>query len=729
MPFGHCNAPSTFQRFINYIFKDLIQEGKIRFFIDDGMIATTTVEENIDILRKVFERMSEYNLELRIDKCEFLMTKVSYLGYEVCDEGIRPAESNIKSVLNYPVPRNVHDVHRFVGMCSFFRRFIKNFSIIAKPLYDIIKSKKDFVFNGEALESFEKLKKFLTEKPILAIYSPLLETELHCDASAHGYGAILFRKQSDNSFKPVCYFSRRTTDVESRYHSFELELLAVVNAIKRFRVYLQGIPFKIITDCNSIKCALSKKEIVPRISRWVLELENYNYTVEHRRGDQMRHVDALSRAIFVIEDNSIERNLSICQQADTELEVIRTRLEKEEDSVYELRNGLLYRKAGDKLLFVVPKNMINNIIKSYHDDIGHVSVEKCTRLLKQLYWFPKLTDFVKDYVDNCVRCISFNSKCGKQEGFLHPIDKGCAPFNTIHIDHLGPFNKTSRKNQYLFVVIDAFTKFVRLYATKTTKTSEVIKHLESYFSYYSRPIRIISDRGSCFTASDFANFCDSLSIKHVKIATATPRANGQVERVNRTLKPIVAKCLADELEVIGERADWDKLIEHAQYALNNTWSRVISSSPSIVLFGIKQRNDLSNLEDSISKDFVRPDLTVVRENAKRSIEKSQAENKKSFDKKRIESQPYKEGDYVMIKNHPYNPGSSTKLAPLFKGPYLVDKVLNNDRLIVKDIPGFELTQIPYVGTIATENVKKWLNFAADEDISKSELAETVDDTI
>lgn len=138
----------------------------------------------------------------------------------------------------------------FLGLWSFFRKFIKNFAIIAKPLYELIR--KDVVFKIEEQETevFNFLKKSLVDSPILAIYSPTDETELHCDASSLGYGAILLQKKSDKLFHPIFYFSKRTTDAESRYHSFELETLAIVNALKRFRVFLEGIPFKIITDCN-----------------------------------------------------------------------------------------------------------------------------------------------------------------------------------------------------------------------------------------------------------------------------------------------------------------------------------------------------------------------------------------------------------------------------------------------------------------------------------------------
>lgn len=181
--------------------------------------------------------------------------------------------------------------------------------MIAKPLYELLKKNTPYVFGPKEMD----VKRLLISSSILLIYSLLLETQLHCDASSHGYGSILMQKQPDGKFHPVAHFSKRTTPTESEYYSFELEMLAIVYSLQRFRIYLQGIVFKIVTDCNSLKLALSKKEINTEILMWSLILQEYKYTLEHRNSTKMRHVDALSRVhnVLVIKENSFERNLSI----------------------------------------------------------------------------------------------------------------------------------------------------------------------------------------------------------------------------------------------------------------------------------------------------------------------------------------------------------------------------------------------------------------------------------
>lgn len=223
--------------------------------------------------------------------------------------------------------------------------------MIAKPLYDLIRKGAAFKFTDQSRKVFNCIKSLLLSSPVLALYSPSDLTELHCDASSHGYGGILMQKKKDNEWHPVFYFSKRKTDTESRYHSFELETLAIINAIKRFRIYLEGQTFKIITDCAALTLTLNKKHINPR---WALELGNYDFQMVHRGNSQMRHVDALSRKydVLTIEPISFEQTLAVEQGRDVVLTQLRTKLEDEHSETFELNDGLVYKKtSGGKLLF------------------------------------------------------------------------------------------------------------------------------------------------------------------------------------------------------------------------------------------------------------------------------------------------------------------------------------------------------------------------------------------
>jgi hypothetical protein len=431
VPFGLCNAPAVFQRFINKIFKGLIDDGKICVYIDDILIASESFEEHLETLGKVFEILSENLLEINLEKCRFMFDEIDYLGYTINKSGRKLNKSHVESINNFPVPKTCKDVQRFLGLTSYFRKFVQHFAIIARPLYCLLKKDSKFCFNEEHIKAFQTLKNKLISTPILVTYDPNAETQLHCDASSHGFGAILLQKQSDNNFHPVSYFSRKTDEFESKLHSFELETLAVVYAIKRFHIYLAGIHFKVYTDCNALVQTLSKKDINAKISRWALFLEGYNFKLEYRDGSKMQHVDALSRTetvikniyeinkvtdndksinetINVLNESEIERNIIIAQEHDQKILKIKELLERSSFPNFELVNGVLFRKENNKRLLVVPKLMIDNVIKICHDNSGHKGIEKTIFEIKKYYWFSRVRKYVRNYIKNCLTCIFYS---------------------------------------------------------------------------------------------------------------------------------------------------------------------------------------------------------------------------------------------------------------------------------------------------------------------------------
>ncbi|XP_063920326.1 uncharacterized protein LOC135135234 [Zophobas morio] len=531
MPFGLTNAPRVFNRFINLVFNKLIRANKIILYLDGILIATNSYEEHLDILKEVFGAASQHNLLFRIDKCAFLMFEISYLGYLVNNDGIRPDPKNVEAILQYPIPTNAKEVHR-----------------------------------------------------------------------------------------------------------------------------------------------------------WALFLQNYDYELQHRPGTRMIHVDALSRAnnILVLEENTLEQNLAISQNLDSSIQKVKSELEIRESTKFELRNGLVYRKSKGKLLFYVPPLMESQILTMCHDNFGHVGVDKTMEYLKRSYWFPSIKEKVKNHVRNCLKCITFSPIGGAVPSELHNIPKGNKPFVTIHIDHYGPLEKTLTGRRYIFEIIDCFTKFVKLYAVKSTKTCEVINQLENYFRHYSVPLRIVSDRGSCFTSNEFEKFVQEHMIQHIKVATGSPKSNGQIERINRDLTPMLSK-----LAILTNKST--------------------GNSPSVLLFGISQNDPSDPLRNSLGAEAEKEDdLAEVREKAQSQNEKLQAYNKRMYDQKHRPPKPYNVGDYVMIKNIDVTPGINKKLLPRYRGPYEIKKSLGNDRYWITDVEGFQVTQIPFEGVCCPENMKLWL---------------------
>lgn len=712
MPQGLKVGPANFQRFITMIFGDLIKEKKLIIFMDDLLIATRSIEEHLEVLKAVLELSSKNLLNLRMDKCRIMYSKIRYLGYDVNQEGIRPNGEKAQAIKEFKVPTNVRAVQRFLGMCGFFRKFVKGFSEIAAPLRELTKDGVKFSMGKVELKAFEELKEKLANDPVLAIYDPNAKTELHCDASAAGFGAILMQEGVDG-WHPVFYFSKRTSPEECKYHSFELECLAIVYALRRFRIYLHGKSFKILTDCNSLTLALNKRNINARIARWAQELQEFDYELEHREGKRMQHVDALSRVhelekyeeVMIVEELSFEDNLAIIQGQDKELLKLRELLEKQPHKFYELRNGVIFKKInkGD-VKFLVPSCMEQQVIRNCHESYGHGGVEKTVELIRRFYWFEGITEKVKLFIQNCLKCIVYNAPTGKKQGLLNSIEKSDKPFDTIHLDFYGPLENRN-KYKYILAIIDGFTKFVRLLPTKSQTTKEVILACEEYFNNYSRPRRIITDRGTCFSSKEFKDYLDSKGVGLVLIAAGAPRANGQVERLNRTLNPMVAK-LVDK----PQKRYWVEVLPEVEFGINNTVCKSTGYTPCKLLFGVNQKDNVnSNIEELLDYgEDCEEDILVIRENAVNKIKQSQEYNKMYYDRNKKPGRKYEEGDLVMISNVDCTVGVNKKFIPKYKGPYKVKKCLGNDRYVIADIDGFRVTNKMYESVIDCNRIKPYV---------------------
>lgn len=325
-------------------------------YIDDILVASRDISSHVLVLKKVFELMHQNCLEFRVEKCSFAQSHIEYLGYLITAKGISPSSRHVVAIRDYLIPKNIHELNRFVGLASFFRRFIRGFSCIAKPLRDLQKNNVVFKFQENEMNAFQELQKKLISQPLLKLYNSDLETELHTDASKIGYGAILLQRHQNGQLYPISYFSKATTEAESKKHSFELEALVVIYAVKRFHVYLYGNKFKIVTDCRSFEQAIKRKDASSQVMRWSLFLSNYQHEIVQRNGTSMRHVDALSRCpgVMSVSECSFYEILASFQMTDPNIEEIKESiLNTTENDFYTIRDNLLYRKFRSKLLLYV----------------------------------------------------------------------------------------------------------------------------------------------------------------------------------------------------------------------------------------------------------------------------------------------------------------------------------------------------------------------------------------
>lgn len=629
-PFGLCNSPAVFQRFIAHIFRPLTEKGVAIYYMDDVIIPSRDEVEGIRRLKLVLDCARDYGLQIRMGKCQLLKRKVEFLGFIIKDGSVQPSDGKTIAIRKFPEPKTYKQLQSFLGLTGYFRKFIAGYATIAKPLSDLLRKDTPFVFHDVQRTAFTKLKDLLTNEPVLHIYQQGREVELHTDASQAGYGACLMQKGDDSKLHPIYYMSKKTTPVEEKYSSYELEVLAIIQAIKKFRVYLLGIKFKIVTDCAVFQRTMDEKDLTTRVARWALLLEEYDYEIVHRRGVLMPHVDALSRnpvVMTITEEDGIIKRLQNAQRQDKHVEAIRKILQTEEYDDYFLKHDILYKYENGKELFVVPRAMQAEIIKKAHE-VGHFSVNKTEEIVKREFYIAKLREKIKSCTENCIPCILGSKKEGRKEGFLHPLPKGETPLETYHADHLGPIPSTNKNYQYILAVIDDFTNFAWLYPTRSTTSKETVVCLKKQQSVFGNPSKIITDKGTAFTAGEFEDYCKEEGIIHVTITTGVPRGNGQIERIHRIVIPVLTKLSLDD------PTKWYKHLDKVQRALNSTYQRSVATTPFEVLIGVRMRNkeDIA-VKEAVEKEYIEQvtkNREELRKECKAQILKVQEENRKGY---------------------------------------------------------------------------------------------------
>lgn len=504
MPFGLTNAPAMFHRAIDNCLRDVLFKIAL-VFVDDIVVFSEDIASHYSCLERVFKLLTEHGFTLKLSKCLFFSNTVSYLGFKLKSGHITVEPDKVKAIATFNYPLELKGLQRYLGMVSWYRRFIPKFATIAAPLFQLLgkdpPSWEIQVDGSKQNVAFESLRKELMQFPILRLPDFTLPFLVLPDASNVGVGGILAQVQ--NGFEhPIHYISK--AHQLKNHHSYEQETYALVFCLKTFRHYLLGSPFTVITDCRAL-CYFNtgSKIISPKIDRWLNYIQSFDPKFCHREGKKMATSDALSRDskfepeqmrgvrnYDLVEDSSLTKaglneilNIGAIdfraeQRQDRKLKNLIELMEKDGKAKEEFKlfNGILCFDDSGTLKPIVPEKMKKEVLKSLHDDIlaGHQGVFRTQARVESRYFWEGMKADIADYVRNCPSC-NVNKKLGRKKyQQLQPL-KLISPWMTVQMDYIGPLKESRRKNVYILTMIDAFSKYIELSALPSANSKKLKK--------------------------------------------------------------------------------------------------------------------------------------------------------------------------------------------------------------------------------------------------------------
>ncbi|XP_038574937.1 uncharacterized protein LOC119902683 [Micropterus salmoides] len=754
MPQGITGAPATFQRLMEKAVGDmhLLQ---VLVYLDDLIVFGRSLEEHEERLLKVLDRLGEVGLKVSLDKCQFCLPKVKYLGHIVSADGVSPDPSKIEAVTSWPQPMDLKGLQSFLGFCGYYRRFIANYSAIVRPLTELTKgygptqkSKKHVKdqnksylavsepfgarWDQSCTDAFRQIICCLTHAPVLAFADPHKPYILHVDASLKGLGAVLYQDYPEG-LRPVAFASRKLSPPERNYPIHQLEFLSLKWAVvDKFNDYLYGAKFTVRTDNNPLTYVLTTAKLNAVGHRWLAALSTYNFDIQYRPGRHNIDADLLSRNMpFEHEQNAEEWETisqtgvkSICQQVHiassyksdqrcvdqlgaspkcvpdiyafpthvelnslgqmTKQELVMAQKNdavigptiqavnhgswptdtspelscmKRELGKLIMKDNLLHRlvkrPSGEEVSqLVLPSEFRAVVLKSLHDDLGHLGIERTTDLLRSRFFWPKMSVEAEEYVKNCGKCITRKAPCTRAAP-LHQI-RSSGPMDLVCIDFLS-MEPDSKGISNVLVITDHFTRYAQAFPTRNQKAQTVAKILvDKYFIHYGLPARIHSDQGRDFESRLIRELLMVMGIRKSRTTPYHPQGDPQPERFNRTLLSMLG-TLSQE-----KKSQWSQHLGYLVHAYNSTKCDATGYSPYFLLFGREARLPVDlcfgtspdGQDDVCHARYVaklKEDLQRAYQLASEASDKTHLRNKRSYDK-RVICQLLDIGDRVLLKN-------------------------------------------------------------------------------
>ena len=705
MPFGLTNAPAIFMDLMNRIFREFLDKFVI-VFIDDILVYSKSREEHAHHLAQVLQVLREKKLYAKLSKCGFWLEQTAFLGHVISKEGVSVNPEKVEAVLGWKRLTTVKEIRSFLGMAGYYRRFVEGFSSLAAPLTRLTKKNAKFDWNENCERSFSELKKRLTTAPVLALPSGSGGYTVYSDASYLGLGCVLMQHG-----KVIAYGSRQLKNHEKNYPTHDLELAAIIHALKIWRHYLYGETFQIYTDHKSLKHIFTQKDLNMRQRRWMELLKDYDCDILYHPGKGNVVADALSRKsagtlahLMVSECRSIGATQQVrlqdlkratclshlavqpeliqrikeAQSVDPALVNRKKDAEQGVNSEFQISaDGLIRFK--DRMCVPDDNELKRDIMTESHSSrfAMHPGSTKMYQTMRPRFWWNGMKRDIADFVSKCLVCQQVKAEHQRPGGLLQPLPIPEWKWEHITMDFVSGLPKARSGHDAIWVIVDRLTKSSHFLAIRMTDSLDKLArmYVREIVRLHGVPVTVVSDRDPRFTSRFWNSFQQAMGTK-LSLSTAFhPQTDGQSERTIRTLEDMLRACVLDS------GGHWDDHLPLIEFAYNNSYQASIGMAPYEALYGRPCRSPIC-WEEVGDRRLFGPDLVeettskIVK--IKKNIQTAQSRQKRYADTRRRDL-AFEKGDRVFLKVTPFKGisrfGRRGKLNPRYIGPFeILDKI-------------------------------------------------------
>lgn len=701
-PFGLKTSLASLTRGLDRALTEQVKQFTI-IYVDDCLIISKSVEEHLEHIKLLLENFKQANLTVNLKKSQFFRRSIDYLGYCLSVDGIQASPDKVAAIQRFPTPRNQKQLKGFLGLTNFYNRFTSKYAESTRPLLQLLKKGQRFTWTEEIDRCFNEVKRLFINTVMIRHPNPNKRYYLQTDTSKYAIGGQLYQLDEDNQMGVIAFTSRVLKGAELNYFTTELELLSVVHCLKKFRMYVLGSPLTIITDNKALtfiqKCHLNNS----RITRWILGIQEYDFDIVYCKGKDNVVADTLSRypedldqhsSIFERQDEVVINQIQIKLNKDIQ-QKLRTigRLQgndkKLNDIIAEIKNTnstkyhdkyvwygeKLYRQEKRKWRLVLPTDIAQQLVGELHQAYSHIGTTRTYKLFKESFTCNSAHKLVKKIIKECDVCQRCKDNGKKNVGETKPVvptGKG----SIVSLDYYGPLPMSTGGVRYILIIVDNFTKYVRLYPIKRATTTVTINKLKQYIQEIGKPESTLSDNGSQFTSRKWTDALTGLGIKTKFTAIRNPCVN-IAERVNRQLANMFRVLVGQS------HTKWGKCLKLVEACINQTYHETIQTTPYEAQWNRKpDRTWTKYIDQTLCEDKSMVDYEKIHLRIK---EKGERRASKLNDRKITR---YQVGDLVLVRTNPVSDLSNrviAKFCALYEGPFRIGDVVGQATYRLYDI--------------------------------------------